>query len=170
MDTASVLVKGAEADASARGTFSGASGAGSAFVKSQVQLQRLQAAAARTQAKALAVALSAGVGFHNAAMEPADRELVEGLFKSNDLAVSAAAGSGDVAYKGDKVLVQSHVHVVWLLQHCMAELSLYTCLPCWGNVCCPVLLIDQLACPCCCRCFAQPPRWPWASTFLHTWW
>jgi ATP-dependent DNA helicase HFM1/MER3 len=89
MDTAAVLVKGAEADASARGTFPGSTGTASTFVKSQAQLQRLQAAAAHTQAKALAVALAAGVGFHNAAMEPADRELVEGLFKSNDLAVSA---------------------------------------------------------------------------------
>ncbi|WIA13166.1 hypothetical protein OEZ85_006758 [Tetradesmus obliquus] len=87
MDTAAVLVKGAEADASARGTFPGSAGTGSTFVKSQAQLQRLQAAAARAQAKALAVALAAGVGFHNAAMERTDRELVEGLFKANDLAV-----------------------------------------------------------------------------------
>jgi ATP-dependent DNA helicase HFM1/MER3 len=98
MDTASTLVKGAEADASAHGIYPGAAGTGSAFVKSQAQLQRLQAAAARTQAKALAVALTAGVGFHNAAMEPADRELVEGLFKNSDLAVSRRDGSLRIRY------------------------------------------------------------------------
>jgi replicative superfamily II helicase len=52
------------------------------------QLQRLRAAAVNTQAKALASVLVAGVGFHNAAMEPSDRAIVEELFKANDLAVS----------------------------------------------------------------------------------
>jgi replicative superfamily II helicase len=52
------------------------------------QHQRLRTAAENTQAKALASVLVAGVGFHNAAMEPTDRTLVEELFKANDLAVS----------------------------------------------------------------------------------
>jgi ATP-dependent DNA helicase HFM1/MER3 len=64
------------------------------------QLQRLRAAAASAQAKALASLLVAGVGFHNAAMEPADRALVEDLFKANDLAVGAcclSTVSADIA-------------------------------------------------------------------------
>jgi replicative superfamily II helicase len=58
-------------------------------------LQRLRAAAANARAKALASLLMAGVGFHNAAMEPADRALVEDVFKANDLAVGACCLSSD---------------------------------------------------------------------------
>lgn len=88
VDTAAVLVKEAEANSRSSNSSSFSAATGSMFVNSQAQLQRLQAAASRAQAKALGAALTAGVGFHNAAMEPADRELVEGLFKANDLAVS----------------------------------------------------------------------------------
>lgn len=63
---------------------------GSVFIKTIPQLQRLQQAAAQAKAKGLAAVLVAGIGFHNAAMEPEDRELVESLFKSTDLPVSRA--------------------------------------------------------------------------------
>eukprot|EP00775_Hariotina_reticulata_P011878 gene11878-12022_t len=84
-DTAETLVK----DASARAQVSPQMSAhtGSIFVKSLQQLQHLQAAAARAQDTALAAALSAGVGYHHAAMEPADRSLVEELFKDSQLQV-----------------------------------------------------------------------------------
>jgi ATP-dependent DNA helicase HFM1/MER3 len=72
----------------------GSGASGSVFVKSAQQLQRLRLAAERTQAKALSALLVAGVGFHNAAMEPADRALVEELFKAGDLAVSVGACVG----------------------------------------------------------------------------
>jgi hypothetical protein len=62
---------------------------GSTFVSSALQLQHLQGAAAQTKNKALQGVLVAGVGFHNAAMEPEDRALVEGLFKTGDLQVSS---------------------------------------------------------------------------------
>ncbi|KAF8067393.1 MER3 [Scenedesmus sp. PABB004] len=106
MDAAAVLAKAAEAAARGAGPGAGALGrpglppggggggggapgaaTGSALVKTAAQLARLQAAAARAQAKALGAALVCGVGFHHAAMEPTDRELVEGLFKANELAV-----------------------------------------------------------------------------------
>lgn len=88
IDAASAIVKEAEAHAQVA-SYSGAGTAptGSGFVRDVQQLQRLRAAAVSTQAKALASLLVAGVGFHNAAMEPADRALVEDLFKANDLAV-----------------------------------------------------------------------------------
>lgn len=54
---------------------------------SQAHAMRLRAAAAGASAKALRACLEAGVGFHHAAMEAADRELVERLFLSQDLPV-----------------------------------------------------------------------------------
>jgi ATP-dependent DNA helicase HFM1/MER3 len=91
IDAATAIVKEAEAHAQVA-SYSGSAGTtstGSTFVRDVQQLQRLRTASANTQAKALASLLVAGVGFHNAAMEPADRALVEDLFKANDLAVSA---------------------------------------------------------------------------------
>jgi hypothetical protein len=78
-------------DASARSKASAslACDTGSIFVKNLQQLQQLQAAAARTQDKALAAALTAGVGYHHAAMEPSDRNLVEELFKDSQLHVGS---------------------------------------------------------------------------------
>lgn len=83
MDTAAILAKEAATQAS--------SSTCSVFVKTIPQVQRLQAAATQAKAKGLASALMAGVGFHNAAMEPEDRDLVESLFKSNDLPVRLLA-------------------------------------------------------------------------------
>lgn len=87
---------------------------GSTFVRDMAQLQRLRAAAANAQAKALAPMLVAGVGFHNAAMEPADRTLVEELFKAGDLAVRwVCAGIRGAAFAlGAKVAVAGVY--VWL--------------------------------------------------------
>eukprot|EP00878_Enallax_costatus_P042421 GHUV01049777.1.p1 GENE.GHUV01049777.1~~GHUV01049777.1.p1 ORF type:complete len:363 (+),score=112.88 GHUV01049777.1:73-1089(+) len=79
MDTAAILAKEAAAHSNASTR--------SVFVKSAQQLQRLQAASSQAKAKGLGAVLVAGVGFHNAAMEPEDRELVESLFKANDLPV-----------------------------------------------------------------------------------
>lgn len=81
MDTAAILAKEAATQSSCSTS--------SVFVKSIQQLQRLQAAASQAKAKGLAAVLVAGVGFHNAAMEPEDRELVERVFKANDLPVSS---------------------------------------------------------------------------------
>lgn len=53
----------------------------------QAHAERLRAAASQAQTKQLGAALLAGVGFHNAAMEGGDRELVEGLFLAQDLMV-----------------------------------------------------------------------------------
>lgn len=92
-EAAAAIVKEAEAHAQVAAYSAGAAGLkGSTFVRDMQQLQRLRAAAANTQAKALAAVLVAGVGFHNAAMEPADRALVEELFKANDLAVREQNG------------------------------------------------------------------------------
>lgn len=44
-------------------------------------------AAQQSRSKPLATAMAAGVGFHNAALEPEDREAVEGLFLAGDLPV-----------------------------------------------------------------------------------
>lgn len=89
VDAASTIVKEAEAHAQVAAYTGPAAGStGSSFVRDMQQLQRLRAAAVNTQAKALASVLVAGVGFHNAAMEPSDRAIVEELFKANDLAVS----------------------------------------------------------------------------------
>jgi ATP-dependent DNA helicase HFM1/MER3 len=95
IDAASTIVKEAEAHAQVA-AYSGpaARSTGSSFVRDMQQLQRLRAAAANTQAKALASVLVAGVGFHNAAMEPSDRTIVEELFKANDLAVSGCVKRG----------------------------------------------------------------------------
>jgi ATP-dependent DNA helicase HFM1/MER3 len=87
MDAAAALAREAGAGAPAAGHFAGGTVTGSVFVRNGQQQQRLRLAATKTQAKALAAALVAGVGFHNAAMEPADRALVEELFKAGDLAV-----------------------------------------------------------------------------------
>lgn len=62
-------------------------------MSSALQLQHLQGAAAQTKNKALQGVLVTGVGFHNAAMEPEDRALVEGLFKQGDLQVSSQAAA-----------------------------------------------------------------------------
>lgn len=86
MDAAAALVR--DAEARARVGPQTAADTGSVFVKSLQQLQRLQSAAVQVQAKALGAALVAGVGFHHAAMEPADRAIVEELFKENNLSVS----------------------------------------------------------------------------------
>lgn len=95
-EAAAALAKGAEARAPVTPFTAAAAGPGgalpsSSFVRTPQQQQRLRAAAAQAHAKALAAVLVAGVGFHNAAMEPPDRELVEGLFKAGDLAVSCGA-------------------------------------------------------------------------------
>lgn len=98
IEAAATIVKEAEAQAQVAAYSGGGGGGptGSTFVRDMQQLQRLRAAAASTQAKQLAALLVAGVGFHNAAMEPADRSLVEELFKANDLAVCASLCSGHV--------------------------------------------------------------------------
>ncbi len=57
----------------------------------QAHASRLAAAAGRVSVKQLRSLLELGVGFHHAAMEAADRELVEALFLAQDLPVS---GSG----------------------------------------------------------------------------
>jgi ATP-dependent DNA helicase HFM1/MER3 len=92
IEAASAIAKEAEAHAQvASYSAAGTGSTGSSFVRDMQQLQRLRSAAASAQAKALVSLLVAGVGFHNAAMEPADRALVEDLFKANDLAVGAVA-------------------------------------------------------------------------------
>jgi ATP-dependent DNA helicase HFM1/MER3 len=89
IEAASAIIKEAEAHAQvAAYSAPAAASTGSVFVRDVSQHQRLRTAAENTQAKALASVLVAGVGFHNAAMEPTDRTLVEELFKANDLAVS----------------------------------------------------------------------------------
>jgi hypothetical protein len=82
VDTAAVLAKAASLPAPGSGTLPAAG-----FVRSAEHASRLAAAGGRVQARALAAALAAAVGFHNAAMEPADREVVEGLFRAGDLGV-----------------------------------------------------------------------------------
>lgn len=79
-DTAAIIAKEATTHCN--------SPTGSLLVRGTQQLERLQAAAAKAKAKGLGAVLVAGVGFHNAAMEPEDRDLVEGLFKSTDLQVN----------------------------------------------------------------------------------
>lgn len=105
VEAASAIVKEAEAHAQvASYSAPGTTSTGSTFVRDMQQLQRLRAAAADTQAKALASLLVAGVGFHNAAMEPADRAIVEDLFKANDLAVSRPNESQPAAFSCNLML------------------------------------------------------------------
>lgn len=59
----------------------------SCYIKDRGQYDRLRSAASKVQAKALSNCLMAGVGFHNAAMEAGDREVVEALFLARDLLV-----------------------------------------------------------------------------------
>ena len=49
---------------------------GSCYIADAAQAERLRGAAAQTKTKALQAAIAAGIGFHNAAMEPEDRVLV----------------------------------------------------------------------------------------------
>ena len=49
---------------------------GSCYIADAAQADRLRRAAAQTKTKALQAAVAAGIGFHNAAMEQEDRELV----------------------------------------------------------------------------------------------
>jgi hypothetical protein len=49
---------------------------GSCYIADVAQAERLRSAAAQTKTKALQAAVAAGIGFHNAAMEPEDRLLV----------------------------------------------------------------------------------------------
>ena len=81
-DTALQLVKDA-----------GRSGRGSPYVRDAQQAARLAAAAGGLRDTSLRECLAAGVGYHHAAMEPADREVVERLFIAQDLQVGAA-GAG----------------------------------------------------------------------------
>lgn len=99
IDVAAAIVKEAVAHAQVtrQPAFAGTT-TGSTLVRDVAQLQRLRAAASNTQTKALQSALVAGVGFHNAAMEPADRQIVEELFKASDLAVSGAPVSSGVVH------------------------------------------------------------------------
>lgn len=55
----------------------------------QMHFERLRAAAQQTKSKQLQSAIQAAVGFHNAALEPEDRELVERLFLGHDISVRA---------------------------------------------------------------------------------
>jgi hypothetical protein len=80
MDAAAALMK--DAQSRCRSAF------GSTFVTSQPQLQRLQQAAQSSKNKNLQGPLVCAIGFHNAAMEPEDRAIVEALFKQGDLLVS----------------------------------------------------------------------------------
>ncbi|PSC72871.1 putative ATP-dependent DNA helicase HFM1 isoform B [Micractinium conductrix] len=75
-DTALQLVKDA-----------GRSGRGSPYVRDAQQAARLAAAAGGLRDTSLRECLAAGVGYHHAAMEPADREVVERLFIAQDLQV-----------------------------------------------------------------------------------
>lgn len=64
-----------------------ASGAGTLFLRDPAQLQRLTAAAATVRNKSLATVLRGGVAFHHSGMEPEERELVERLFRQQDVRV-----------------------------------------------------------------------------------
>jgi len=58
----------------------------------QSHADRLRVAASRARTKQLAAVLVVGVGFHNAAMEASDRELVEQLFMAQDMLVRGRGG------------------------------------------------------------------------------
>lgn len=61
--------------------------AASPFVRSRAQLERLQHAAGSLSSKPLQQLILAGIAYHHAAMEPEERECVEGLFKAMDILV-----------------------------------------------------------------------------------
>jgi ATP-dependent DNA helicase HFM1/MER3 len=63
---------------------------GSCYIADAAQAERLRSAAAQTRTKALQAAIAAGIGFHNAAMEPEDRLLVRRL--QLELCVKALQG------------------------------------------------------------------------------
>ena len=81
MDAAAALMK--DTQGRCRSPF------GSTFVSSHPQLLRLQQAAQSSKNKNLQGPLVCGIGFHNAAMEPEDRAIVEALFKQGDLLVGS---------------------------------------------------------------------------------
>lgn len=64
-----------------------AGAAGTLFLRDPAQLQRLSAAAANLRNKSLAAVLRGGVAFHHSGMEPEERELVERLFRQQDVRV-----------------------------------------------------------------------------------
>lgn len=91
IETATHLAKTARSAATAVG--GGRSGAHawrspSSYVRDVAQLQRLQQAAAGLHDKDLAQCVEQGVGYHHAALEPADRAALEALFVAQDLLVS----------------------------------------------------------------------------------
>lgn len=57
------------------------------FVRDMAQQQRLAAASASVRNKALQAAIRGGVAFHHSGMEPEERELVEHLFRQQDVRV-----------------------------------------------------------------------------------
>lgn len=71
---------------------SASSGTGTLFLRDPAQLQRLSAAAATVHNKSLATVLRGGVAFHHSGMEPEDRELVERLFRAQDVRVRGCCG------------------------------------------------------------------------------
>lgn len=86
-----------------------ARGGAAFFVRNDAQAQALAGAAAAVQDRALAAALPHGVAWHHAAMEPADRTLVEQLFLGRHVMFLAATATLAQARTPRHCVVLCHV-------------------------------------------------------------